>query len=490
MKINSTNFPTKNIYSKDTVLLAKETGSKNQYNNDIFIKNSNIKQPSFRGLFGAIFRKSDKTNQQDKSSKKIDFINDLSLGLKSVMYADIPPENLSAIMKPSEIKKVLSELKEENFRSTKENIENGIYCADLDYQTSFSSGNENVFYILENAAKFADSYYEKTGKNFTFAITDRDSVEGLQHAIRIIGSDPEKYKHLNFIPAIKISYTHEAPNSQLGYENSDLIVYGINPFSSNIINFIENNFSKRKGMIINFIKKVYNLYPEFAYSVIEFAKQNNIKYKKNLAVSNLYWRAREYAETKGDTEIKGLDMTPKDILKESYEILSGIDKLFVGSQESGYSATGTDIIKNDEVNHSIKQVFDEYSTHYDEEQGKIVSSAENIFTDLIACFDREPEKPIIAVSSPFYLSYYYEEKNPKNYNKVVEFIKSLQNDSQGMVSAFESVSPTCENDKNLNSETIDNFNNFIRNNTDLYEVGGSFSAVKQFLSAQPKIISQ
>lgn len=481
MKINISNFPNNNFYKSNTQPLPIRNQA---LVNDVFVSSlSEKKSPSFGKFFSGFFKNINEIENAQPNLTEKSFAQRLSDGLRTYMFEEIPAENLNSIMTPSEFKEILPTLNEQNFTASKENIENGIYCADLDYQSSFSSGNDNIFNILDNAARIADEYYQKTGKNFMFALTDRDQLEGLQHAIRIIGSEPEKYKHLKFIPAIKVSYTHEAPNSKIGYENSDVIVYGINPFSPNVVNFIENNFKKRKSMIINFIKRVHNLYPEFAYSVIEFAKQNKIKYKKNFAVSNLYWRAREYAETKGDTEIKGLDMTPKDILTESYSILSDMDEIFLGSQESGYSGSGSDIVKDEVINHEIKKVFDDYSTHYDEKKGKVVSSAENLYSDMIECFGSEPEKPVMAFASPYYFSHYYEERNPKTYNKVVEFIKNLQENSKGMLTAFESVTPSYNLDKNLSSDTVDEFNNFIRSNTNLYEVGGSFNKAIQILSA-------
>lgn len=482
MKIDISNFPNNNIYKRNLPQLPK----KNQaLANDIFINSfSPKKSPSFRGLFSRIFKNINEVSDIEENQDKKSFAQRLSDGMKTYMFEEIPAENLKSIMTPSEFKEFLPKLKEENFTASKENIENGVYCADLDYQSCFSSGSENIFTILDNVAEYSEKYYEKTGENFVFALADRDSLEGLQHAIRIIGSEPEKYKHLKFVPAVKVSYTHEAPNSKIGFENSDVIVYGVNPFSPNVVNFIENNFKKRKSMIINFIKRVHNLYPEFAYSVIEFAKQNKIKYKKDFAVSNLYWRAREYAETKGDTEIKGLDMPPEKIIEDSNSILADIDELFLGSQDSGYGGSGSDIVVKDEViNHEIKKVFDDYSTHYDEKKGKVVSSAENLYSDMIDCFGSEPEKPVMAFASPYYFSHYYETKNPKTYDKVVEFIKNLQGKSKGMLTAFESVTPGYNLDKNLTPETVKKFNEFIRTNIKLYEVGGSFAQVKQNLSA-------
>ena len=458
---------------------------------DTFYKtaNTNEKNISFSGLFSKILGK--KTELPDSKFKAGDipgeFASSLSSGIKRVMDCNIPAQNFNCIMTPDELRKILPNLKQENFLSTAKNQESGVYCVDLDYQTSFSSGNENIFDILDNVAHYANNYYEKHGKDFIFALTDRDSIEGLQHALRIIGLNPEKFKHVKIVPGIKMSFAHEAPNSNIGYENSDMLIYGINPFSENIIDFVETTVQKRKNMTINFIKQVNELYPEFAYSVLEFAQQNRIKYKKGFCVSNLYWRAREYAETKGDTAIKGISMVPKEILAEAEEILNELDQVFLGSNQGGFSALGSEIIKDEEVNKSIKEVFSKYSTHYDDETGRVVSEAENLYDEMIDCLSKEPQKPVLALAAPYYFSHYYEAKDPDTFDKVVSFIENLKEKSNDMLMAFESVAPSYDIDSNLVTKSgklldkytgnhkINLFNDYIRNNTGLFEVGGSFA---------------
>lgn len=406
-----------------------------------------------------------------------DFTLNLSRGIKSVMDLDIPAQNLKNIVSPENFTKKLKFFTQENFISSEKNQEAGIYCADLDYQSNFSNGSENVFDILDKAAKYSEEYYKKTGKDFMFALADRDAVEGLQHVIRLIGENPEKYKHLKLVPAVKLTFAHNAPTSAIKFENSELLVYGINPFSKNLIDFIDTLIDKRRNMTLEFIRKVNKLYPEFSYNILEFAEQNKLKYHRDYTISNLYWRAREYAETKGDVEIKGIKMVPENITKETEIILNNLGNMTVGSNEV-FSALGSKIIDdNSELNKSIKEVFHEYSTHIDDKKGRVVSSAENLYYDLIDCLSREPQHPVIAVASPFYLSHYFEEHNSKTYNNVIDFISYLKNESNGMLMAFESVAPDYKKDKYLSEDTIKRFNNSIREELKLYEVGGSFKNV-------------
>ncbi len=462
--------------SKCSSFSLKDTSS------DTFIPYQNTKSGnvSFSGKFFSALSKLNKTNKDDNSPQNIpnEFAADISSGIKRVMQKDIPPSNFSFVMTPDEFRELLPSFNAENFISSKENQENGIYCVDLDYQSTFSSGLENVFDILDNAAEYADKYYEKTGKEFIFAVTDRDCIEGLQHLLRTAGSDPEKYKHLKIVPGLKMSFAHKAPNSTIGYENSDMLIYGINPFSKNIIDFVDTTINKRKKMMVDFIGDVNELYPEFSYNVIEFAEQNRMRYKKSFGVPNLYWRAREYAETKGDTEIKGISMVPDEIIEEAQAIIDDLGKVYLGSDQKTFSAWDSQIITNNDVNKEIKKVFGKYSTHK-EESGKVVSSAENLYESMIDCLDKEKEKPVLAIASPFYFSHYYEEQKSKTFDKVVSFFKELKEHSKGMLLAFESIVPFYDLDENLTPAIIKNFNEYIQEHTDLYEVGGSFAKRNQ-----------
>ncbi|MBQ3641370.1 hypothetical protein II906_05550, partial [bacterium] len=231
------------------------------------------------------------------------FHNQLSEGIKKVFERNVPAQNLKNVMTPAEIREALPKLKRANFENSRENIENGIYCAELDYPSNYSDGEECATEILDRIAPIADAYKEKTGNDFMFAIADRDNIGGIQHTIRVLGENPEKYKNIKLIPAVKLTFAHEAPKSRLTYENSEVIAYGINPFSDNLINFTDHIILKRREMMLGFIKDIYKLYPDFGYNITQFAEQNELKYFKDYGISNLYWRAREYAERTGDMQL-------------------------------------------------------------------------------------------------------------------------------------------------------------------------------------------
>ncbi len=475
----SQNIPFEKSYEKKQINAASNI---NDVVSDAFIPKKNImnKNVSFSGGFLSSLFKTEKKQSENKSSgkKPSEFAIEIANTAKHVMECDIPAENLDCLISPDEFREILPSLAEENFISSKDNQIQGIYCADLDNQTTFSLGeeNENVYDILDMAAEYANKYYLETGKDFIFAITDRDSLEGIQHALRIIASCPEKYKHLKILPGIKMSFAHEAPNSALGYENSDMLIYGINPYSQNLIDFVDTTINKRKKMMVDFIKEINKMYPEFAYTVWEFSVQNDLQFKKSYGVSNLYWRAREYAEIKGGSEIKGIQQVPENIIKEANAILDELDKVFLVSEKNDFSGLSSDITGDEEVNKNIKQVFLKYSTHFDEDKGKAVSPAENLYEDMIDCLGKEKNKPVLALSAPYYYAHHYEKPDPDKFDNVVQFFKELQKKSNGMLLAFESAVPSYNSDKYLSKSQINKFNDYIREHTNLYEVGGSFSS--------------
>lgn len=419
------------------------------------------------------------TVEEILNSNSSPYAVELSKGVKARFGENIPAKNFECIMSPDEFRKRLPELSEKNFKGTTENIVNGFYCADLDYASNFSNGKGSIYDILEDVLEYANQYKTNNpdGEKFIFALTDRDSLEGIQRIIKIVGENPEKFKNVQILPAVKLSFTHEAPESNIGFENSEMLVYGINPFSPDLTKFIEKLSSKRKAMVLDFIREINRLYPEFSYNILDFAEQNSLKYLKDYTtVSNLYWRAREYAESKGDTVIRGKKLVPEKIKKDADGIIQELDRIYRGSDERSIPRYSSSLIdENSDLNRDIRTVFSTFSTHEEKEDGKVTSSAESLYDEMVDCLSKtEGTKPIMAISSPFYLSHYFEKRNTKTYDNVVKFIEKLQKESNGMLVAFESFSPNYRKDQYIDMDEVERFNDYMRKKTGLYEVGGDF----------------
>lgn len=442
------------------------------------------KQISFGGLFSSLFvKKTVKPAVNTEDENLPQFTKELARNVNKAWETNFPARNFSCVVSADEFREILPTLNRENFELTDKNLNSGCYCADLDNQTNFSNGTETIFSMMDKVANFANKYHENTGKDFIFALTDRDSLDGVKQAMRLIGENPGKYRHVKFVPGIKMSFAHRAPSSSsVGYENSEMLIYGINPYSENLNEFLDSVIHRRKGMVADFIKSVHNLYPQFAYNIKEFTEQNGLIYKKDFTESNLYWRAKEYSEKKGGDKITGNVSAPEQIFEDAESIFDELDKVYIGSDLSGSVSSLSSENQDESFNLEIQQIFDQYSTRYDYDEHKEVSAAENIYIDLIECLKKEEQKPVMAIAAPYYFSHYFENSQAtKTYDNVINFFNVLKEQSEGMLCAFESIVPSYGLDKILGEDTVKNFNDYLRNspNCNFYEVGGSFHRVTE-----------
>ena len=212
---------------------------------------------------------------------------------------------------------------------------------------------------------------------------------------------------------------------------------------------------------------------------MEFAEQNGLKYFSDFTIPNLFGLLKDYVETKGDSGIKSKPVD--EVYKESQNILSQMGKVLVGSQDDD---TSNLFIKFEEdksnLNSTVNQLFRKFATRFNTQNGEITSTSENTYQGIINHFGKEPQKPVMSLASPFYLTKLFDNNNPQYIDNILNFIKDLQSSSNGMLYAFESVSPDYEqgNLSRREEEDIRRFNNVLRENTDLKETGGSFALLK------------
>ena len=95
----------------------------------------------------------------------------------------------------------------ENYNASLDNIKNKIFRIDLHSHSNHSDGWASVTNILNQAKVYADELFQKTGKKFTFALTDHDRVSGIREISQILEKNPEQYKNINFIPGVELSFS-------------------------------------------------------------------------------------------------------------------------------------------------------------------------------------------------------------------------------------------------------------------------------------------
>lgn len=153
------------------------------------------------------------------------------------------PDKLMSIVGPQELSKILPTLKSENFLVGEgfDNVLNGTYKANLHLHTQGSDGGLSVKELLDQAALYSNSM---NNPPLIIAITNHDVLNDLQEAMKIVASDPEKYKKILIVPGIEFSSQY----SNKDIFNKPLLIeilgYCIDPFDKKLNSFLEKNRQK------------------------------------------------------------------------------------------------------------------------------------------------------------------------------------------------------------------------------------------------------
>ncbi len=354
----------------------------------------------------------------------------------SKISADIvDPKRLASIMSGDELLRALPRLTKINYEATPDNIQKGILKADLHSHSNYSDGAGLVKNLLDDATDYADVLFGKTKQKFIYALSDHDTVEGLKEAMTIMAGNPERYKNLNFVPAIEVSFAHKASKTGNPCEIAELLVYGVNPYSAKVNQFLDNIRQKRTDMIQNFIKDASKSCPLTKFSFDEFSKYYEFEKYGNLM--NIHWRVYHYTQTKhAITQYASkINQDPEILYNKIMENSKGasIGKL----HDEGKLPADIQEVQN------FKDIMHKYEPHV--ENGKIIASSENTFEEVINAF--KDEKGIfMAFAHP----YYYAERvdNP------IEGLKYFMEHSNGLIKASESFHQAYQS--RIKPEDIDN----------------------------------
>ncbi len=347
------------------------------------------------------------------------YAKNLARSIEAVTGKKVNPQSLSCIMGGDELLKILPKLEKKNYDASAKNMSNGIFVADLHSHSNYSDGNGHVKNLLEDAAEYADILYKKTKQKFIFALTDNDTMEGVKEALEIISSNPSRYKHLRFVPALEVSFAHKAQKSNNQCEMSEVLVYGINPYSEKLNKFVNNIKNKRTGMVNSFINAAFQKCPLSNFNFDEFA--NFYEFRKYGNVMNIHWRVKHYADTKHAVSIlAGRNKENPNVL---YDLIMRDNKGASLGQLHEYGKVPGDIKENPEFN----EIFNKYAPHF--ENGKLVSVSENTFEEVIDAF-KDEKNIFMAFAHPSYLAEVVD--NP------YQELKYLTEHSKGLIKASES----------------------------------------------------
>lgn len=354
-----------------------------------------------------------------KSKRPTEYMKALAQSMSIANGQNIKPNKLASIMSGDELFSILPQLKKENYVYNFENTNKGIFRADLHSHSNHSDGNGSVKKLLDDAASYADKLFAKTNKKFIFALTDHDTMEGCKEALQIIAQNPKRYKNLQFVPGVEISFAHSSPNSSNPCEMSEVLVFGVNPYSEKVSKFLNNIKEKRTNTMKFFISEAEKRCPLTKFSFEEFSKY--YEYEKYGNLMNIHWRAYHYVQTKHAATIQAS--------KNGQDPQAFFEEIMKGTSYPSIQKLRENGKLGDEVQDApeIKDILSTISPHF--ENGKIVAKSENTFEEIIDTF--KDEKGIfMSFAHPYYFTEYTGE--------IANTLKYFTENSNGLIKASES----------------------------------------------------
>lgn len=177
-----------------------------------------------------------------------------------LINAGLNPENqhkIRSIIGPEELLDIMKEYNDnENVYSSGENLRNvGTHGmrANLHMHTIASDGSLSTQELLDSAVKYADRVAladpNKRNAPFIVAITDHDTTESAQEAIKLISEKPMKYKNLRVVLGLEMTtYNNIGTNLVDKPTNTHVLVYGIDPNEETLKAFIDGTKAKKHNI--------------------------------------------------------------------------------------------------------------------------------------------------------------------------------------------------------------------------------------------------
>jgi len=321
-------------------------------------------------------------------------------------------------MDKNELSATLSSLKPENYIASEANIQKGVFRADLRARSLHSDGKMSVEKLLDEVVAYANTLSEKNGSNskFIFALSDHDSVEGVQEAVKLIAQNPDKYKNIRFVPAVELGFVHAADKSANSFEVSEIVAYGIDPFSEKLTGFLNSTYEKRAKFVESFIKSLNETNAGATFSVDEFAKAYGINVSK-IHKNNIHWDLFHYGNTKKAYGTSAFDKKYADFMSQD---VGGAKSLWDMKQKA-HVYMDEDFAEARDIREAMKPKLGK--------DGLISNLSENRFEEVIGALDET--QVVIGLAHPYYLA-------DSKVSNVGDFVSGLIKKAKGMFKMTES----------------------------------------------------
>lgn len=266
--------------------------------------------------------------------------------IKSSKNLSYKLENLKPLVGPEELARFIKEndSNPQIYIPSKENIEKGIYQANLHMHTTNSDGLASVEYLLNFALKYSNEKLNK--KPIYVAFTDHNTVLGGQELISVLQKNPHKYDQLKIIAGIEISSA--LYNSKIAKEPVDIhvLTWCINPYDK-VLNkeFYKKDLNDKYNRIIpdRDFKKVISFMSEYGLvgiahpaRYLEFLDKKKYDYVKELL--NIYKQANKNNILYLEGYYQAYPLIIKNYDKEFIEFLQYINS---ESEKMGIYRTGS-----------------------------------------------------------------------------------------------------------------------------------------------------
>jgi len=162
-------------------------------------------------------------------------------------------ENLSSVVSPTEFIELINKYKPENFYTGDflsenfdelyQNVLNKTFRINLHMHTVESDGRLTVEELLNQAVVYAENVKSKINDDlpaFVISITNHDSLEGTKKALKIIAKNPDRFKDIKFVTGIEFSVKLDNETILKKPLATDLMGYCINPFDTDLNDFLIN----------------------------------------------------------------------------------------------------------------------------------------------------------------------------------------------------------------------------------------------------------
>lgn len=241
--------------------------------------------------------------QMDKLKEETQkYPQDIEYRKQLMANAGLNPKNqhqLRAIIGPQEIKSIMRDFDDKpevfSIGENWDNVRNHRMRANMHMHTRASDGALTVTELLDNAAEYARQAKLENPKlktPFVVAITDHDTTEGVNEAIRVISEKPLKYKDLRVILGTEVTtFINVAPNLVDSPTNTHVLVYGIDPNEKYFKEFINSTKEKKlnlQEMMTNTANETYKKHfgKDKFYSVPEVKHQYRTVSKNIIGIYN------------------------------------------------------------------------------------------------------------------------------------------------------------------------------------------------------------